>query len=132
MRVIAAGPAGATADLIARLVTEPLAKELGQTAIVDPKPGAAGAIAVNDLLQSPHDGHTLLVGVNSLVSEIPHIVKLQRRHAASAAAAGRAGARRPGAGGQPELPGQESEGADRPREGQPGQGQLSRRTARAR
>ncbi len=77
MRVIAAGPAGATADLIARLVTEPLAKELGQTAIVEPKPGAAGAIAVNDLLQAPHDGHTLLVAVNSLVSEIPHIVKLK-------------------------------------------------------
>ena len=30
LRVIAAGPAGATADLVARLVTEPLAKELGQ------------------------------------------------------------------------------------------------------
>lgn len=77
LRVIAAGPAGATADLIARLVTEPLAKELGQTAIVEPKPGAVGAIAVGDLVQSPHDGHTLLVGVNSLVSEIPHIVKLR-------------------------------------------------------
>src|SRR5262245_44123905 len=77
MRVIAAGPAGATADIVARLITEPLAKELGQTAIVEPKPGAAGAIAVNDLLQSPHDGHTLLVGVNSLVSEIPHAVQLK-------------------------------------------------------
>ena len=77
LRVIAAGPAGATADLVARLVTEPIARELGQTAIVEPKPGAAGAIAVGDLLQSPHDGHTLLVGVNSLVSEIPHIVKLK-------------------------------------------------------
>jgi tripartite-type tricarboxylate transporter receptor subunit TctC len=77
MRVIAAGPAGATADLIARLVTEPLAKQLAQTAIVEPKPGAAGAIAVNDLLQAPRDGHTLLVAVNSLVSEIPHIVKLK-------------------------------------------------------
>jgi tripartite-type tricarboxylate transporter receptor subunit TctC len=77
LRVIAAGPAGATADLVARLITEPLAKELGQTAIVEPKPGAAGAIAVNDLMQSPHDGHTLLVAVNSLVSEIPHIVKLR-------------------------------------------------------
>ena len=77
LRVVVAGPAGASADLIARLVTEPLAKNLGQTAIVEPKPGAAGAIAVNDLLQAPHDGHTLLVGVNSLVSEIPHIVKLR-------------------------------------------------------
>src|SRR4051812_38266054 len=71
LRVIAAGPAGATADLIARLITDPLAKDLGQTAIVDPKPGAAGAIAVAELLQSAHDGHTLLVAVNSLVSEVP-------------------------------------------------------------
>ena len=77
LRVIAAGPAGATADLVARLVTEPLAKELGQTAIVEPKPGAAGAIAVSDLMQSPHDGHTLLVAVSSLVSEVPHMVKLR-------------------------------------------------------
>src|SRR6478735_8769526 len=77
LRVVAAGPAGASADLIARLVTDPIARDLGQTAIVDPKPGAAGAIAVAELLQAPHDGHTLLVGVNSLVSEIPHIVKLK-------------------------------------------------------
>jgi tripartite-type tricarboxylate transporter receptor subunit TctC len=77
MRLIAAGPAGATADLVARLIAEPLAKALGQTAIVEPKPGAAGAIAVADLMQSPRNGQTLLVGVNSLVSEIPHIVKLR-------------------------------------------------------
>jgi tripartite-type tricarboxylate transporter receptor subunit TctC len=77
LRVIAAGPAGATADLVARLVTEPMAKDLGQTAIVDNKPGAAGAIAVGELLQAPHDGHTLLVAVNSLVSEVPHVVKLK-------------------------------------------------------
>lgn len=77
LRLIAAGPAGATADLIARLIADALARKLGQTAIVEPKPGAAGALAVGDLVQSPHDGHTLLVGVNSLVSEIPHIVKLR-------------------------------------------------------
>jgi len=76
LRVIAAGPAGATADLVARLVGEPLAKELALTAAIDPRPGAGGAIAVNDLLQAPHDGRTLLVAVNSLVSEIPHILKL--------------------------------------------------------
>jgi tripartite-type tricarboxylate transporter receptor subunit TctC len=78
LRFIAAGPAGANADLITRLIADPLARQLGQQpAIVEPKPGAAGAIAVGDLMQSPHDGHTLLVGVNSLVSEIPHIVKLR-------------------------------------------------------
>ena len=77
MRIVAAGPAGATADIIARLIADPLGKELSQSVIVEPKPGAAGAIAVNDLMQSPRDGGTLMVAVNSLVSEIPHIVKLR-------------------------------------------------------
>jgi hypothetical protein len=62
---------------VARLVGDPLNRELGQTGFVEAKPGAGGAIAVNDLLQSPHDGQTLLVGVSSLVSEIPHAVKLK-------------------------------------------------------
>jgi tripartite-type tricarboxylate transporter receptor subunit TctC len=77
VRIIAAGTPGGTADIVARLVADGLAKEFGQPVIVEPKPGAAGAIAVNDLVQSPHDGYTVLVGVNSLVSEIPHIVKLK-------------------------------------------------------
>ena len=77
IRLIVAGPAGGSADIVARLVAEPLARELGQPVIVDPKPGAAGAIAVGELLQAQRDGHTLMVGVNSLVSEIPHIVKLR-------------------------------------------------------
>ena len=34
---------------------------------VEPKPGAGGILAVNDLSQSPQDGYTLLVGVSSLV-----------------------------------------------------------------
>lgn len=77
VRLVVAGPAGGSADIVARLVAEPLSKDLGQPVIVDNKPGAAGGIAMGDLLQAPRDGHTLLVGVSSLVSEIPHIVKLR-------------------------------------------------------
>lgn len=77
IRLVVAGPAGANSDLVARLVAEPLARELGQPVIVDNKPGAGGGIAVNDLLQAPRDGYTLLVAVSSLVSEIPHVVKLR-------------------------------------------------------
>jgi tripartite-type tricarboxylate transporter receptor subunit TctC len=77
VRLVVAGPAGGSADLVARLIAEPLSRDLGQPVIVDNKPGAAGGIAVGDLLQAPRDGHTLLVGVSSLVSEIPHIVKLR-------------------------------------------------------
>lgn len=77
VRIVAAGPAGGSADIIARLLADNLTKELGQPVIVEPKPGAGGVIAVSDLSQSPHDGHTVLVAVNSLVSEIPHIVKMK-------------------------------------------------------
>ncbi len=76
IRVVAAGPGGASADILARVVADGLAKETGQPVIVEPKPGAGGALAVNDLSQSPQDGHTLLVGVSSIVSEIPHVIKM--------------------------------------------------------
>jgi len=75
VRYVVAGPAGGSADIVARLFADEMGQVLGAPGIVDPKPGAAGMIAVNDLLQSPRDGQTVLVGVNSLVSEIPHIVK---------------------------------------------------------
>lgn len=76
VRLIVAGPPGGSADLVARLVADPLARELGQPVVVDNRAGGAGAIAVGELMRAQRDGHTLLVGVNSLVSEIPHIVKL--------------------------------------------------------
>jgi tripartite-type tricarboxylate transporter receptor subunit TctC len=77
IRLIVAGPAGGSADIVARLVAEPLSRELGQPVVVDNKPGGAGAIAIGELLNAPRDGHALMVGVNSLVSEIPHVVKLR-------------------------------------------------------
>jgi tripartite-type tricarboxylate transporter receptor subunit TctC len=76
VRIVAAGPAGGSADIVARLLADQLTKPIGQTVIVEPKPGAGGVLAVNELSLAARDGHTLLVGVNSLVSEIPHILKL--------------------------------------------------------
>ena len=60
VRIVAAGPAGATADIVARVLADALAKQTGQTVIVEPKPGAGGMIAVNELNQAPRDGTTLL------------------------------------------------------------------------
>lgn len=77
VRLVVAGPVGGNADVVARALGDQLSRALQQPVIVDPKPGAAGVIAVSDLLQSPSDGYTLLVGVSSLVSEIPHIVKMR-------------------------------------------------------
>jgi tripartite-type tricarboxylate transporter receptor subunit TctC len=76
VRIIAAGPAAGSVDIVSRLLAEGLQKELNQPVVVEPKPGGGGAIAVNDLRQAPHDGATVLVSIDALVSEIPHILKL--------------------------------------------------------
>ncbi len=75
VRVIAAGTAGATADLVARTIAEGLTASLGKPFVVEPKPGGLGGIAVGEMLRAPHDGYTLMVGVNAIVSEIPHSIK---------------------------------------------------------
>ena len=76
VRIVAAGPAGGSADIVARLLGDQLSKQVGQPVVVDPRAGAGGVLAVNELSVAARDGHTLLVGVDSLVSEIPHILKL--------------------------------------------------------
>jgi len=75
VRVLVSAPAGGTSDMVARMVAEGLAPLLGQPVVVENKPGGLGAIAMQDLPSSPHDGHTLIVAPNALVSEVPHTLK---------------------------------------------------------
>ena len=71
VRIVVGGPAGGTADALARIVSEGLGQSTGKPVIVEAKPGAAGAIAVAELLKSPHDGHTLLLIQGGIVTETP-------------------------------------------------------------
>lgn len=75
IRIVVGGPAGGTADALARLLAEGLGPALGKPVIVDAKPGGAGTIAVNDLLSAPRDGHTLLLIQGGIVSETPLAVR---------------------------------------------------------
>jgi tripartite-type tricarboxylate transporter receptor subunit TctC len=77
VRIVVGGPPGGTADALARIVAEGLTKSLGKPVIVEAKPGAAGAIAVNDLVSSPHDGHTLLLIQGGIVTETPQAYKVK-------------------------------------------------------
>ena len=76
MRIIVGAPAGGATDVIARTLAEGLAPLLGQPVIVDNKPGAAGLIGTQELLKAPRDGHTLMVNVNGILSEVPHVMKM--------------------------------------------------------
>jgi tripartite-type tricarboxylate transporter receptor subunit TctC len=76
LKIIVGAPAGGSADVIARTLGEGVSQLLGQPVIVDNKPGAAGLIGTQELLKAPRDGHTVMIAVNGLVSEIPHVMKL--------------------------------------------------------
>lgn len=53
--------AGSASDLIARAVMEQLGKQLGQTIVVENRPGAGGTIGANAVAKSAPDGYTILV-----------------------------------------------------------------------
>ena len=61
IRVIVPYPPGGFTDVTARLVTQKLQERLGQTVLVDNKPGANGIIGADALAKSPPDGYTFAV-----------------------------------------------------------------------
>ena len=76
IRLLVAGPAGGTADALARLLAEGLQKSLGKPIIVESKPGASGGIAIRDLMSNGKDGYTFLVIQDGAVSEVPLAYKV--------------------------------------------------------
>jgi tripartite-type tricarboxylate transporter receptor subunit TctC len=55
-------PAGGTTDVLARALAERLTLSLGQTVIVESKPGAGATLGADYVAKSKPDGYTLLVG----------------------------------------------------------------------
>ncbi len=54
--------AGGSSDMVARAIAVKLTESLGQTVVVENRPGANGAIAADMLAKSPPDGYTLMTG----------------------------------------------------------------------
>jgi tripartite-type tricarboxylate transporter receptor subunit TctC len=75
VKLLVPAPAGGTIDVIARILAEQLAADLGHPVIVDNKPGAGGAIAVQAMLAAPADGQTIMVTASNVLTEIPHVMK---------------------------------------------------------
>jgi tripartite-type tricarboxylate transporter receptor subunit TctC len=79
IRLVVAFTAGGTTDFIARLLSEPLRNSLGQSVVIDNRPGANGAIGAEHVAKSEPDGYTLFfttvgaVAINpALRSNLPY------------------------------------------------------------
>ena len=72
IRFVVPTPAGSSVDIVARLVADKLGPMLGQSVIVDNKPGAGGVIGVAAVVNA-HDGHTFLLGYNGPLTVAPSL-----------------------------------------------------------
>jgi tripartite-type tricarboxylate transporter receptor subunit TctC len=75
IRVVVPYAAGGSTDNMARTLQEPLQKSLGQTIIVDNKPGASGLLAAREVIRSKPDGYTLFFVNNGNLAVTPLVVK---------------------------------------------------------
>ncbi|HEX2546599.1 MAG TPA: tripartite tricarboxylate transporter substrate binding protein [Ramlibacter sp.] len=67
MKIVVPFPPGGTGDAQARLIGEYMARTLGQSMVVENKPGAGSVIGAAAVAQAPADGYTLLLMSNSFV-----------------------------------------------------------------
>lgn len=68
-------PAGTSPDLLARTLAAPLAKKLGQSIVIENKPGGGGNIGTRFVARAPADGYTLLYTINGPLVTAPTLYK---------------------------------------------------------
>ncbi|MGJ7572397.1 Bug family tripartite tricarboxylate transporter substrate binding protein [Variovorax sp. RB2P76] len=64
IRLVVPFGAGGVADLVARSVAQKMSESMGQSVVVDNKPGAGGIVASDTVAKAAPDGHTLLLMSN--------------------------------------------------------------------
>ena len=73
IRLVSPIPPGGAPDMIARALGAKLATQMGQAVVIDNKIGSNGQAAAEFVARAPTDGHTLLVGMDSLFAINPYL-----------------------------------------------------------
>ncbi len=73
IRMIVPFPAGGATDILARALSQKLGEKIGQTVVVENRPGAGGTIGADAASKSPADGYTLLLATSSTHSIGPAV-----------------------------------------------------------
>ena len=79
VKMIVPYAAGGTTDVLARIMADKLTQGLGQTVVIEYKPGAGGTIGAEAAAKSPADGYTMVMGApgshstaTSLYAKLPY------------------------------------------------------------
>lgn len=73
IRFVVPFPAGGATDVVARVLGERMQESLGQAVVVENRTGAGGNIGVENVVRSPADGHTILMGTTGTLTVNPHL-----------------------------------------------------------
>jgi tripartite-type tricarboxylate transporter receptor subunit TctC len=73
VRIVVAFPAGGPTDFVARLLADKLKSLLGQSVVIENKPGANGAIGAEYVARGEADGHLLFLTTVGAVAVTPHL-----------------------------------------------------------
>ncbi len=74
VRIIITFAPGGSSDVVARLISGPLQSKLGQTVIVDNKPGGGGTIGADAVAKAAPDGYTLMLSNSAPISISPFML----------------------------------------------------------
>ncbi len=77
VRILVTFPPGGSSDVVARALSVPLQKALGQPVVVDNKPGAGGTIAAGEINRAAPDGYNLLMSNTTPISLAPFMLSPQ-------------------------------------------------------
>lgn len=75
IRVVVGFAPGGSTDVMARIVAQSLTESLGQSVVIDNKPGASGNIAVSEVVRAAPDGATFLIAPTSVETANPSLFK---------------------------------------------------------
>lgn len=95
VRIIVPDAPGGTSDILARILAPKLQSAIGQTVIVENKPGAAGNLGADAVAKSPKDGHTLLLTDIGTLATAPSLFKQPELRCRKGSGTGRHGDVRP-------------------------------------
>lgn len=75
IKIVVGFAPGGTTDVMARVIGQSLSESLGQSVVVDNKPGASGNVAAAEVIRAPADGYTLLIAPTSVETANPSLFK---------------------------------------------------------